>query len=98
MKVKLLKKLRKRYDWYFNKNKFPVLIDHKKRSVTIYDLDYLMNRLSYTEESIKQRVQVEHDEWALRWLKTDLLKDYGWDIKRTWYRQAVTKLKHKIAK
>ena len=66
MKVKLLKKLRKRYAWYFNKNKFPVLIDHKKRSVTIYDLDYLMNKLSYTEEDIKQRIQVEHHEWALR--------------------------------
>jgi hypothetical protein len=98
MKVKLLKKLRKRYAWYFNKNKFPVLIDHKKRSVTIYDLDYLMNKLSYTEEDIKQRVQVEHHEWALRWLKTDLLDEYGWKVNKSMYRKAVAKLKHKIAK
>jgi hypothetical protein len=98
MKVKLLKKLRKRYAWYFNKNKFPVLIDHKKRSVTIYDLDYLMNKLSYTEEDIKQRIQVEHHEWALRWLKTDLLGNYGWKFNKSIYRKAVANLKHKIAK
>lgn len=98
MKVKLLKKLRKRYNWYFNKDKFPILIDHLREKATVYDLDYLMNRFDYSLEKVKENVKVDHTEWALRWLKTDILGYYGWSMSRINYRLANRKFKKKLIK
>jgi hypothetical protein len=83
MKVKLLKKLRKRYSWYFNNDNFPVLIDHHNKSVRIYDLEYVSALNKYTLEDVKEKVKVSHDEWALRHLKTDILGKYGWNMYKT---------------
>jgi hypothetical protein len=88
MKVKLLKKLRKRYNWYFNNDNFPVLIDHHYKKVTIYDLEYCMNMVKYTLQDVEIKVKVSHDEWALRHLKTDILGKYGWSTQKSIYRKA----------
>ena len=98
MKVKLLKKLRKRYNWYFNKDKFPVLIDHYKKKCIIYDLQYVSALNKYTLEDVQQKVKVSHDEWALRHLKTDILGKYGWDINKVHYEIAVRRYKLKLIK
>lgn len=98
MKVKLLKKLRKRYNWYFNKDNFPVLIDHTEQEVTLYDLEYMCNLFDYTLEDVKQKVKISHTEWALRCLKKDILDEYGWTISRVRYKLAVRKYKKKLPK
>jgi hypothetical protein len=98
MKVKLLKKLRKRYNWYFNNDNFPVLIDHYKKSVRIYDLEYVSALNRYTLDDVKQKVKVSHDEWVLRCLKTDILGKYGWNIQNSFYKKAVKRYKAKLTK
>lgn len=96
MKVKLLKKLHKKYSWYFNKDGFPVLIDHIEESVTLYDLEYMSNLTGYTLEDIKEKVKVSHTEWALRTLKRDILSKYNWSITKVRYKLAVRNYKTKI--
>ena len=96
MKVKLLKKIHKKYNWYFNKNNFPVLIDHYKKNVELYDLEYMCNRFNYTMEDVKEKVKVDHTEWALRCLKKDILDEYGWNISRVRYKLAIKRYKNKL--
>jgi hypothetical protein len=95
MKVKLLRKLHKRYDWYFNKSGFPVLIDHEKKKALLYDVEYCAKRMDYKVEDVDKFVTIPLQEWALRNLKLDLLQEWGWDITRIRYRIAVNKLKRK---
>ena len=98
MKIKLLKKLRKRYNWYFNKDKFPVLIDHLEKTATVYDLEYVSGRAKYTMEDVKEKVKVDHTEWALRMMKLDTLKKWGWEIGKSTYRLATRKYNKKLTK
>ena len=95
MKTKLLKKLRKKYDWYFNADGFPVLINHIKKAVTLYDVEYLCQRMNYKVEDLPTLVRVEHTEWALRNMKRDILQEYGWDMSRVRYKIAIKRLKNK---
>ncbi len=97
MKTKLLKKIRKQFSWYFNKDGFPVVINHEKQEVDIYDLEYCSKRIGYTLEEVEVKVKVSHQEWALRLLKNDILKPYGYKLQRNWYKLAVKKLKQKQA-
>lgn len=82
MKVKLLKKIKKRYNWYFNKAKYPILIDHLSKKAVIYDLEYCIERSGVKIEDVK----CEHTEWALRLLKQDILTKYGWFFTERWNR------------
>lgn len=95
MKTKLLKKIRKRYEWYFNNDGFPVLIDHDKKSVTLYDVEYCTTRFNYKVEDLPTIVKVPLQEWAIRILKTDILGQYGWNISNVRYKIAVSRLKKK---
>lgn len=98
MKVKLLKKVRKRYNWYFNNDKFPVLIDHHTKSCRVYDIEYLSWFYKYSLDDIKVKVKVQTHEWALRTLKTDILGEYGWRINRYFYRRGNKVYKLKLRK
>jgi hypothetical protein len=98
MKVKLLKKIRKRYNWYFNNEKFPVFIDKVKKTAKIYDLEYMSNRYNYSLEDVKEKVKIDHTEWALRCLKMDIIGPYGWDMSRVRYKLALKKYKRKLPK
>jgi len=100
MKVKLLKKIHKRYNWYFNANKEPVLIDHLEKDVTVYNFDYVREQCKYTLEDVEKRVQVSHEEWCYRWFKTDVLKTFGitWKRERNNYKIATKKYQKKLPK
>jgi hypothetical protein len=95
MRTKLLKKLHKTYDWYFNNDGFPLLINHYKKSVTLYDVEYLCQRMNYKVEDLPTLVQVPHTEWALRMMKLDILQEYGWEMSRVRYKIATRRLKQK---
>lgn len=92
MKTKLLKKLKKKYDWYFNKDGFPVLINHYTKTVVIYDYEFCCNRLHYSHEQAKEMVKVPLQEWALRHFKKDILTVWGWRFDRSVYKKAILKL------
>jgi hypothetical protein len=77
MNIKLLKKIRKRYDWYFNKEKYPVLICHNTKEVISIDFEYCTYISNYTLEDVKQKVKIDYTEWALRLMKVRILKNYG---------------------
>jgi len=100
MKVKLLKKIHKRYNWYFNANKEPVLIDHLKKHVIIYDFDYVKKQNQYTDEDIVKKVEVSHEEWCYRNFKWDILKSFGltWKRERHNYKIAIRKYQKKLPK
>ena len=95
MKTKLLKKLHKTYDWYFNNDGFPVLINHVKKSATLYDVEYVCERVKYKVEDLPTLVEIPHTEWALRMMKLDILKEYGWDMSHVKYKIATKILKQK---
>lgn len=95
MKTKLLKEIRKRYEWYFNNDGFPVLIDHYKKIVTLYDVEYCTTRFGYKVDDLPTIVKVPLQEWAIRILKTDILGQYGWNINNVRYKIAVSRLKQK---
>jgi hypothetical protein len=96
MKTKLLRKLKKRYNWYFNKDNFPVLIDHYKKHVTLYDFEYMCAKFKYSLKDVKEKVQVPHTEWALRKMKLDILSDYGYQIDRVRYKKATRNYNKKL--
>jgi hypothetical protein len=98
MKTKLLRKIRKRYDWFFNKDGFPVLIDNFKKIVTIYDFEYMCNYYEFSLEDVKEKVKVSHQEWAIRRLKLDILGNYGFSMNRGNYRLAKRIYKNKLSK
>jgi len=95
MRTKLLKKIRKRYEWYFNNDGYPVLIDHYKKLVTLYDVEYCAKRYGYKVEDLPILIKVPLQEWAIRILKTDILGEYGWTIGKVRYKIAVSRLKQK---
>lgn len=98
MKTKLLKKIKKRYNWYFNKENYPVLIDHYTKLVTVYSVEYCAKRNNYTLEQIDELIECGKEEWCLRIMKRDLLERYGWTLNKSVYRLACKNLKNKQIK
>lgn len=96
MKTKLLKRLHKRYNWYFNKEKHPILIDKLLKKATIYDLETCCNKVNLKIEEIDDRVKCEKDEWVLRIMKRDILTKYGWTFDRSVYKQALKRYKERL--
>lgn len=97
MKVKLLKKLHKRYKWYFNSKKIPILIDTYKKIVIIYDNDTCAKKSGIEVNDIPIKIKCTVDEWQLRHIKFDLLSKYGWNWQKSIYRTVLNKYKHKIS-
>lgn len=95
MKVKLLKRLHKRYSWYFNKEKFPVLIDHLNKRVTVFDVEQCCALNGYAAADLDKFVKVPMQEWALRHMKVQILKPYGWSMEVVRYKLAMRRLKQK---
>jgi hypothetical protein len=98
MNIKLLKKIRKRYDWYFNSEKFPVLISHCSKKVIVMDMEYCKRVSNYSFEDIKELVKVNHTEWALRFMKNYILAEFGIKYSNIQYRQVNREFKNKQKK
>jgi len=72
MKTKLLRKIRKRFGYYFNKNGWPVLVDHKRETVFIINADEVLRHsdCKTTEEyALRNEVPMELYAWRLLKLK-----------------------------
>jgi len=101
MKTKLLKKIRKRFNWYFNVNGFPVLIDHYYKKVTVYDLEFCMNYNKYSLEDVEAKVKCSHNEWALRHMKQKVFNSIGYnhyDYTSSIYKLAIKRYNKKLVK
>ena len=94
MKTKLLKKIRKSFNWYINPSGFPVLINHLNRTVTLINVAELKRYYDYKDDSYKESVEVTMQEWAWRNLKQRMYKKFGYDITNHWYNMAVRKEKY----
>jgi hypothetical protein len=68
MKVKLLKKLRKRYSWYINTDGDPVLINHRTRSVTLFDIKYCAELYKMSVEERRKTLEISEDIFKFRLL------------------------------
>lgn len=96
MKTKLLRKVRKRFSWYLNSEKRPVLIDNYKREINTYtdiDIAFLLSVQAYSD-FIKESEQIKNEKaWNL--FKSNMLDDYGYNnkIKKWRFRKATSNFK-----
>ncbi len=95
MKTKLLKKLRKRYEWTFSKDKIPILLDNWNKTATFYNVKYCCSRYKLPIDNLDDLLSCSREEWCLRTFKTDLLSKYGWSITSSNYKFLKRKLKNK---
>jgi hypothetical protein len=98
MKVKLLKKIRKKYNWYFNKEGFPVLINHYKQTATIYNVELACLKTDTKVEDVQKVIEVPLTTWCLRIMKRDILGIYGYSFDRSIYKIAKRNYKRKLTK
>ena len=98
MKVKLLKKIRKKYNWYFNKDGFPVLINHHKQTATVYNLELACKLTSTKIEDVPKVIEVSNTVWCLRLMKRDILGIYGYSFDKFIYKMAKRNYKRKLPK
>ena len=98
MKVKLLKKIRKKYNWYFNKEGFPVLINHDKQTATVYNLELACLITNTKIEEVAIKIEVAPTIWCLRLMKRDILGIYGYSFDKSVYKIAIRNYKRKLTK
>lgn len=96
MKTRLLKKIRKRFSWYLNSQKRPVLIDKYSEKVKTYsdiDISILTDSKTFSE-FIKESEQIKNKK-AWNYFMSDMLSDYGYSKKvKNWrFRTAISNLK-----
>lgn len=78
MKVKLLKKIRKTYSWYFNQNNDPVLVNHNTGEIITIDVEYVMKHCNYSsQQEMLNRLKVTIDVYLQRHLLKYLLEKVG---------------------
>ena len=101
MNIHYLKKIRKRYEWYFNPQGFPVLLDKKLRTVQVYNVEYVLQitgHINWTELIEKSWVKKDtpNKEVAFYVLKQVLYRYIGEAMpnhtKRTNYNMAKKRL------
>lgn len=95
MKIKLLKKIRKRFSWYLTKNGFPVLINHSTKNAQVIDLEYLKSYYKYSNEDVEVNVTIPHTEWAFRCMLHIMVKEFGYSYNNMIYRTACRRAKIK---
>jgi hypothetical protein len=78
MKVKLLKKIRKRFSWYIGVSGSPVLVDHKNKTIKKINESFYRKYVDSLEGPIKG-LEIPLEEACFRLLKTFMLKPYNFD-------------------
>lgn len=71
MKVKLLKKVRKRFSWHKDKDENIILVDHKKQDFHCIDNEFIQKRYSWTKEP-----ECGWEQMKIRVLKELILSPY----------------------
>lgn len=84
MKVKLLKKIRKRFDWYINSSGSPILIDKVKRTSSLIDYKSILIHINKNEDYLKT-IEVDLKEWEWRWLKISMIEEFGYNYNNIIY-------------
>lgn len=78
MKVKLLKKIRKRFGWYITPSGKYILVDKIKRNYERIDETVLRKRFNLEDdEKFKKEIEIEIDEWCWRHLKATMLRPFN---------------------
>ena len=90
MKVKLLKKIRKRFDWYIRKSdQVPIVLDLKEKTHYIFTDDLLVTLTKYENaELMRKSIEISIDEYRWRLAKDFMYKKFGYKIGDAIFRQA----------
>jgi hypothetical protein len=90
VKTKLLRKLRKRFGYYFNIHGWPVLVDHTLQKVFIINQDDVMDHAQVKNMAeYMERIEVDMKTYSWRLLKTHMGKAFHVDLlQHTMYKQA----------
>lgn len=88
MKTKLLKKVRKKYGYYFNQNGYPILVNHLLKQVEVINPEYCAKKAGYEVKNLSDTIEVPLNEWCWRFLKSEMLGEYGWNMTRSFYKKA----------
>lgn len=93
MKVKLLKKIRKRFDWYLRKaDKVPIVLDLKEKSHYIFTDETLVVTGKYKdEESMWKSMEIPIEEFRWRMAKDFMYRKFGYKIGDALFNQATRK-------
>lgn len=81
MKTKLLKKIRKRFNWFIGKDGVPVLVDIKEKVSKRIDLDYYISRYTIFETVSAFRKEVgniDEDEFLFNVMILEILIEFGY--------------------
>jgi hypothetical protein len=87
MKVKLMKKIRKRFSWFISSNGKFILIDHKLKMTIVYDEEHACKISGISKAEIPDKVQCEVEEWIWRLFKEHMTKPFGYNFNDVLYRQ-----------
>jgi hypothetical protein len=96
MKTKLLRKIRKRFGYYFRKHDGrPVLVDLKKKNHLSYNDETLYIYAGVkTEEEFQKKVEVDKDEYAWRCLKGVMYDAFGYSYSDVMFNYAKRAAQH----
>lgn len=102
MKGKLLKKIKKRFSWYKSKTGKFILIDKKTKSVNIIDNDFIFEHLNVATVKRKKEIiddlEIDIKEWQFRWLKTMMLKPFGYTFSNIHYNRSLKSYNSRLKK
>ena len=90
MKTKLLKKIRKRFDYYWNSKRTLVIIDYIAQKVVIINKDFLKDERFFTEENFKA-IEDYQSEYLRRVGINYMTSKFGvsWDASKIMYKKAI---------
>jgi hypothetical protein len=91
MKVKLLKKIRKRFDWYLRKtDKVPVVLDLREKTLYMFTNETIVVTGKYKdEESMLKSIEIPMEEFRWRMAKDFMYKNFGYKIADALFREAI---------
>jgi len=88
MKVKLLKKIRKKYGWFINKYGFPVLVNHQKKTANVIDESYYKDYFGMKQSEEIMDLKVSIYLVCYRLMKTIMMKEFGYSFEHINYTRA----------
>ena len=80
MKAKLLKRIRKRFDYYFNKDGEPILIDLSKKEYILINMVFYRQYGNFNSiEDARKSITLSNEKEVLwRLLKDTMLRPFGY--------------------
>jgi hypothetical protein len=95
MKVKLLKKIRKRFDWYIRElDGIPILLDLKSNRVIVFDNELLLTlynatrKVSCEEVTMLDKLKIPLEKHRWQQFRNYIFTPFGYDLEALLFKEA----------